>query len=71
MKTPDKIYDQRTVRKSIEDGVTKPEEYNKFLKALPDESSIAEEVPYTDEDDELPIEISEDKKSGEPLKEIE
>lgn len=54
-----KVYDQRTIRKNIEDGVTKAEEYNKFLKALPDEANIAEEVPYTDEDDELPPESTE------------
>ena len=46
-----KFFDQRTVRKSIENGVTKEEDFNKFLKSLPDEASLADEVPYKDEDD--------------------
>ncbi|MDO8519022.1 MAG: hypothetical protein Q7T11_02535 [Deltaproteobacteria bacterium] len=47
----EKIFDQRTVRKQIEDGTTKEEDYKKFLKTLPDESANADQVPYEDEDD--------------------
>ena len=61
MKNDTKMFDQRTVRKSIENGVTKEEDYKKYLKALPDESNAAEEVPYEDENDlDIPLDISDE-----------
>ena len=61
MKIIERIYDHRTVRKSIADGATKAEDYNKFLKSLPDETDQAEEVPYEDENDlDIPLEITEE-----------
>ena len=59
MKNDTKVFDQRTIRKSIENGVTREEDYKKYLKALPDESNAAEEVPYEDENDlDIPPDIS-------------
>lgn len=45
-----KYFDQRTIRRNIENGVIKEDEFQKFLKSLPDEAQNGQEAPLEDDD---------------------
>ncbi|MBI2340569.1 MAG: hypothetical protein HYU99_09445 [Deltaproteobacteria bacterium] len=51
MKTPDlKYLDTRTAQRYLKQGVLKEEEYEKFLKTLPDDAGNAADVSYEEID---------------------
>lgn len=46
--------DKRVVQKNIESGVVKKDDFEKYIKSLPDEKENSEQVPF-EEDELFPI----------------
>ena len=44
-----RFLDHRTLKRNLAQGLVKEEDYQKFLKSLPDESENCETVPFEDE----------------------
>lgn len=49
--TDPKLFDQRIVKRNIQQGLIKEEDHQKFLKSLPDEKNNYEEVPFEEEEE--------------------
>ncbi len=43
-----KVFDQRTVKRNIKQGLIKNEDYQKFIKTLPDDAEALDILPFED-----------------------